>query len=93
MFGAVFGPNSEVLCNPLSPVISLLNVPKDPLETVSIFANVLYALKCTISRLEKYYASPHTHCVPYYRQDTIEYIKPIYRTGLVWKGETKESGD
>ena len=87
VFGAVFGPNNEVLCDPLSDTISLLNVPHDPLELVSKFANVLYALKCTISQLEKYYASPRTNRVPYYHLDTIEYIEPIYRTGRVWKGK------
>ena len=86
VFGAVFGPNNEVLCDPLCDPVSLLNVPIDPLESEEKFACLLYTIKCTISQLETYYEESHPTPirVPYYNKNNIQYIQPIYESGRIW---------
>ena len=92
VFGAVFGPNNDVLCDPLSDAISLLNVPIDPVGIESRFARLLYTIKRTISRLESYYGMPHTTIrAPYYNQKNIKYIQPIYKSGRIWKANMNDT--
>lgn len=87
VFGAVFGPNNDVLYDPLSDATSLLNVAHDPLGIESKFARLLYSIRSTIDRLEEYYTSSRTSCIraPYYNQKNIVYIQPIHKSERVWE--------
>ena len=89
VFGAVFGPENEVLVDPLCDSISLLSVSDDPLHLDSKFAYLLYSLRWLIAKLKNYYESIPAASrvrVPYYDMDgKIKYTQCINKR--VWKGQ------
>lgn len=68
VFGVVFGPDNEVLMDPLCDPISLLHVPHDPLGSETA---LLQIIKQTVVQLQSYYTKPSTIRVPYYKQESI----------------------
>ena len=58
-FGAVFGPRNEVLVDPLSGPISVLDVLDDPMDGELKLARLLHTISLTLPKLKAYYSNPH----------------------------------
>ena len=87
-FGAVFGPRNEVLVDPLSDPISVLDVLDDTLDGELKLARLLHTISLTLPKLKAYYSNPHNQSsnrVPYYKQTELQYTKPI--STRVWQAK------